>query len=85
MSHWNIRLVDLTEDADEPWIELCEVYYDDRGKPTSCCRACTGSETRRGIFWLLRQYLRATLRPIVTDFRPKNFDQRRDKNEAESE
>ena len=30
--YWNHRMVDFTEN-DEPWIEICEVYYDDDHTP----------------------------------------------------
>ena len=66
MSHWNFRLVDLSdENNNSPWLELQEVYYDDQGDPVGYCDPCMGSETVEGMRELLSWYALALRRPIL--------------------
>ena len=41
---WNLRLVDRSDESDEPYIEICEVYYDQLGKPLGYSNATMGGE-----------------------------------------
>ena len=42
---WNYRLVQMTDEDDEPCMEVREVYYDRQGKPAGHCRATVSGET----------------------------------------
>lgn len=43
--YWNYRRVDIAPpDAEEPWLEIREVYYDDNHIPTGHCSTATGGE-----------------------------------------
>jgi hypothetical protein len=46
---WNLRLVDMTETIDEPYIEIREVFYDQVGKPLGHTTATIGGENQKEI------------------------------------
>ena len=42
---WNYRIVNTkSENGNEDWYCLQEVYYNAQGKPTGYCKPCLGSE-----------------------------------------
>ena len=43
MSHWNHRIVDLSQDG-EPWFCVQEVFYNDDGSIAGFSDACLGDE-----------------------------------------
>lgn len=47
--HWNYRVVEVDNGNDEKYYEICEVHYDENGKPTGFCEGCVGSETLEGV------------------------------------
>ena len=68
---WNLRLVDRSEGLDEPYIEICEVYYDQLGKPLGYSNATMGGESREEI----KQYLLWALEALdktVLNFKDKH-------------
>lgn len=47
--YWNYRLVNMPHlNGGENWLELREVYYDERGRPVSHASPSIGSETKKG-------------------------------------
>jgi len=68
---WNLRLVDRSDESDEPYIEICEVYYDQLGKPLGYSNATMGGESREEI----KQYLLWALEALdktVLNFKDKH-------------
>jgi len=68
---WNLRLVDRSDESDEPYIEICEVYYDQLGKPLGYTSATMGGESREEI----KQYLLWALEALdktVLNFKDKH-------------
>jgi hypothetical protein len=64
---WNYRIVDLShENGGEPWLALCEVAYDETGKPLGYSEPCTGSETIEGMREQVARYLAACELPVLT-------------------
>ena len=45
MSYWNHRIIDLTEDEDEPFLAIKEVYYEDNGTLRGYCAADVSAES----------------------------------------
>ncbi len=62
---WNLRLVDMTETIDEPYIELREVFYDQVGKPLGHTTATIGGENLKEIKIYLEWALQALEKPIL--------------------
>lgn len=68
---WNFRLVDMShENGGDPWIVLCEVFYNDAGKPVVYSDPCTGSETVAGMQDLIGKYRDALKAPVL---KPEDF------------
>jgi hypothetical protein len=66
MSKWDFRLLDVTDDnGGDPYLELCEVYYNDKDAPIGYSTPCTGSETIEGMLDLLRMHSLALAKPIL--------------------
>ena len=68
---WNLRLVDRSDESDDPYIEICEVYYDQLGKPLGYTSATMGGESREEI----KQYLLWALEALdktVLNFKDKH-------------
>jgi hypothetical protein len=66
MSHWNFRLLDLTdENLGEPYIVLVEAHYNDKGVPVGYGNPCTGSETVEGMKQLVAWYALALDKPVM--------------------
>ena len=77
MSHWNFRLVDMTEEnGNEPYIELREVHYNDEGIPMGHTSACMGADTLDGIKEVMQWHTLALGKPILyeSDFVGKYED-----------
>jgi len=75
MSTWNFRLLDVTDDnGGDPYLELCEVYYNDKGDPIGYSEPCTGSETIEGMLDLLRMHSLALNKPVLkkSDFKKEH-------------
>ena len=62
---WNLRLVDMTESPDEPYIEIREVFYDQVGKPLGHTTATMGGEDQKEIRTYLGWALEALDKPIL--------------------
>ena len=62
---WNLRLVEM---ADEPYIEIREVFYDTLGKPLGHTTATVGGENVTEIRQYLTWALEALDKPIL-DFK----------------
>jgi hypothetical protein len=66
MSHWNFRLVDLSdENGDEPYIELREVFYDDEGVPIGHGSPAIGSESVESMREVMRWHTLALDKPVM--------------------
>ena len=67
MSTWNFRLIDLSDENNggDPWIELCEAHYNDKGVPVGYTEPYMGSETIEGIRQLVAWYALALDKPIL--------------------
>ena len=65
---WNLRLVEMVEEdcADDLYIEIREVYYDQLGKPMGHCRATAGGEDVKEVRQYLTWALEALDKPILT-------------------
>jgi len=43
--HWNHRVVsNPAENGGDPWFEICEVFYNEAGKPCGYSQMCLGGE-----------------------------------------
>lgn len=62
---WNLRLVNLTESPDEPYIEVREVFYDQLGKPLGHTTATMGGETKEEIKTYLEWALESLDKPVL--------------------
>lgn len=61
---WNYRLVNMpSKNGGEKWLELCEVYYDRKGRPVAYASPCLGSETRKGAAWVGRKIAKGMSQP----------------------
>jgi hypothetical protein len=71
-SFWNHRLVRMPADGlDEDWLEIQEVYYNDKGEPCGYCNATAGSETLEGVALQVERFAECLKLPILnatTDF-----------------
>lgn len=70
MSTWNFRLVKSSTPDDET-VCLCEVYYDDHGKPVAYADPCTVADTVEEMSAMIVRYGIAVTLPVlnpVTDF-----------------
>jgi hypothetical protein len=66
MSTWNFRLLDLTDaNLGDPYLELVEVHYNDKGVPVGYTDPCTGSETIEGMKQLVAWYALALDKPVM--------------------
>ena len=66
MSTWGFRMIDLNdENGGDPWIELCEVHYNDAGVPVAYSNPCIGSETVEGMKQLLSWHKLALGKPVM--------------------
>lgn len=56
--NWNHRIVDRSaSNANEPWFEVREVYYENDGSVAGHCQACLGHEDPEQIISLLQQMI----------------------------
>ena len=66
MSHWNFRLIDLSdENGDEPYVALHEVHYTDKGVPVGYSSPCTGSESVESMREVMRWQALALDKPVM--------------------
>lgn len=66
--HWNYRLVNLkSRNGGEPWIELCEVYYNDDESLMTCTDVCLGSETLDGMKKIIERLNIAMTHPVIEE------------------
>ena len=62
---WNLRLVSMTEDPNEPYIEIREVFYDQLGKPLGHTTATMSGEDREEVRAYLQWALEALDKPVL--------------------
>ena len=66
MSHWNFRLIDLSdENGGEPYIGLHEVHYNDENVPVGYGEPCTGAESVEGMREVMRWQALALDKPVM--------------------
>ena len=65
---WNLRLVEMVEEdcADDLYLEIREVFYDQLGKPLGHTKATSGGENIEEIRRYLTWSLEALDKPILT-------------------
>jgi hypothetical protein len=76
--YWNHRLVDLSEDNEgEPWLEIQEVYYNDKDEPCGYCDPCVGGEDLNVLREQIERFAKCIEQPILkkTDFVGKLTDE----------
>jgi hypothetical protein len=76
--YWNHRLVDLSEDNEgEPWLEVQEVYYNEKDEPCGYCDPCVGGETLDEVRTQVQRFAECIEQPILkkTDFVGKLTDE----------
>lgn len=67
---WNYRVVKFEQENDEPWLEICEVYYNTHGKPNAHTKGVSvGSETIEGLKWILEKMLESLDKPIIEEMK----------------
>ena len=63
---WNFRLIDVSDtNGGEPYVQLFEVYYNDKDEPVGYSNPCTGSETVEGMKTLIKWYALALDKPVL--------------------
>ena len=71
-SFWNHRVVRMPDDGlGEEWLEIQEVYYNQKGEPCGYCNPCIGSETLDGVALQVQRFAECLKLPILnatTDF-----------------
>jgi hypothetical protein len=71
-SFWNHRVVRMPDDGlGEDWLEIQEVYYNNKGEPCGYCNATAGSETLEGVALQVERFAECLKLPILnatTDF-----------------
>jgi len=76
--YWNHRVVDLTEENDgETWLEIKEVYYNEKDEPCGYCDSTTGGETLDELRTQVQRFAKCIEQPILnakTDFKGKLVD-----------
>jgi hypothetical protein len=66
MSHWNFRLIDLSDENEgEPYVALYEVHYTDESVPVGYSDPCTGSESVESLREVLRWQALALDKPVM--------------------
>jgi hypothetical protein len=63
---WNLRLVNITENPEEPYIEIREVFYDALGKPLGHTTATMSGKNPEEIRTYLKWALEALDKPVLT-------------------
>ena len=63
---WNLRLVNMTENLDEPYIEIREVFYDQIGKPLGHTTATMSGENKDEVRDYLKWAMDALDKPVLT-------------------
>lgn len=63
---WNHRVVDMSKDNDgEPWLEIQEVYYNEKGEPSAYCDPCIGGESIDEIQIQIQRFTECLAQPIL--------------------
>lgn len=71
---WNLRLVDLSEPDGEEYVEVCEVFYDNMGKPLGYTPATMSGENKEEIKQYINWALEALDKPVLK-FKENNANQ----------
>ena len=70
-SFWNHRVIRSINEFGEEWFEVCEVYYNDKGKPCGYCNGYVGGETLEELgqqFERLKSAMALPTLDALTDF-----------------
>jgi hypothetical protein len=62
---WNLRLVNVSEPDGEEYIEVCEVFYDNMGKPLGYTPATMSGADREEIKQYISWALEALDKPVL--------------------
>lgn len=63
---WNHRVVDLSKDNDgDSWLEIQEVYYNEKNEPCGHCNPCIGGETLDEIQIQIQRFTECLAHPIL--------------------
>lgn len=64
--HWNYRLIDLSHDnGGEPWVEICEVFYEDDGSLMGYTPASLGCEEAKDLKEVMGWMMLAFDKPVL--------------------
>ena len=66
--HWNHRVVLVHEpenEEDEPFFEVCEVFYNENNEPCGYSEASAGSDTLEGLSEYLERMTSALQAPVL--------------------
>jgi hypothetical protein len=63
---WNLRLVNITENPEESYVEIREVFYDALGKPLGHTTATMSGESKEEVATYLQWALEALDKPSLT-------------------
>jgi hypothetical protein len=74
--YWNHRVVDMSENEDDPFFEIQEVYYNEAGEPCAYCDPCVGGGDMDEIQTQLTRFYDCLERPVLkkSDFVGKLID-----------
>ena len=66
--HWNYRMVNIKNgNGGDPWIQICEVYYNDDGSLMGYSESCIGSETVTGLNIMMERVNMAMSKPVIDE------------------
>jgi hypothetical protein len=78
-SFWNHRVVRMPDDGlGNQWLEVQEVYYNQKGEPCGYCNSYVGGETLEELAEQIERHSKALVLPILdsgTDFNNKWEDE----------
>jgi hypothetical protein len=75
--YWNYRVVNVEENPDEePFLEVCEVFYDENDDPSGWCKSNACGEDVTVLAECMRKMAEALTQPTLeqTDFIGKFYD-----------
>lgn len=78
MTYWNYRVVNVVEEPDdEPFYEICEVFYDENDDPAGWCKSNACGEDMQILAECMKLMAKALNQPTLEphDFIGKFYDE----------